>query len=65
MSLTRDTSRFYQYWLDNVEPDLKETKEAIAQKISSVWVKLLKLMVYACMQLIWEHNLHLHSTRKL
>lgn len=32
MSLTRDTSRFYQYWLDNVEPDLKETKEAIAQK---------------------------------
>ena len=32
MSLTRDTSRFYQYWLDNVEPDLKETKGAIAQK---------------------------------
>lgn len=32
MSLTRDTSRFYQYWLDNVEPDLKETKEAIVQK---------------------------------
>ncbi|WP_317955087.1 diphosphomevalonate decarboxylase [Staphylococcus haemolyticus] len=32
MSLTRDTSRFYQYWLDNVEPDLKDTKEAIAQK---------------------------------
>ncbi|WP_049425948.1 diphosphomevalonate decarboxylase [Staphylococcus haemolyticus] len=32
MSLTRDTSRFYQYWLDNVEPDLKEIKEAIAQK---------------------------------
>ena len=32
MSLTRDTSRFYQYGLDNVEPDLKEIKEAIAQK---------------------------------
>ena len=32
MSLTRDTSRFYQYWLDHVEPDLKETKAAISQK---------------------------------
>ncbi|GGG98940.1 diphosphomevalonate decarboxylase [Staphylococcus pragensis] len=32
MSLTRDTSRFYQYWLDRVDEDLKETKDAIAQK---------------------------------
>lgn len=32
MSLTRDTSRFYQYWLDHVESDLKETKAAISQK---------------------------------
>ena len=32
MSLTRDMSRFYQYWLDHVEPDLKETKAAISQK---------------------------------
>lgn len=32
MSLTRETSRFYQYWLDHVDADLKETKEAIANK---------------------------------
>ena len=32
MSLTRETSRFYQYWLDHVEEDLKVTKQAIAQK---------------------------------
>ncbi|POC81100.1 diphosphomevalonate decarboxylase, partial [Vibrio vulnificus] len=24
MSLTRDTSRFYQYWLDHVDEDIKE-----------------------------------------
>lgn len=32
MSLTRDTSRFYQYWLNHVDADLKETKKAIASK---------------------------------
>ncbi|MCE5090672.1 diphosphomevalonate decarboxylase [Staphylococcus devriesei] len=32
MSLTRETSRFYQYWLDHVDADLKETKEAISNK---------------------------------
>ncbi|MCI2773791.1 mevalonate diphosphate decarboxylase [Staphylococcus petrasii] len=32
MSLTRDTSRFYQYWLDHVDEDLKETKDAISKK---------------------------------
>ncbi len=26
MSLTRDTSRFYQYWLDHVDEDLNEAK---------------------------------------
>ena len=29
MSLTRDTSRFYQYWLDYVDEDLNEAKEAV------------------------------------
>ena len=32
MSLTRETSRFYQYWLDHVDQDLAETKEAIKNK---------------------------------
>ena len=26
MSLTRDTSRFYQYWLDHVDQDLADAK---------------------------------------
>lgn len=33
MSLTRDTSRFYQYWLDHVDEDLNEAKEAVKTKI--------------------------------
>ena len=33
MSLTRDTSRFYQYWLDRVDEDLNEAKEAVKTKI--------------------------------
>ena len=32
MSLTRETSRFYQYWLDHVDQDLAEAKEAIKNK---------------------------------
>ncbi|RQM99496.1 diphosphomevalonate decarboxylase [Staphylococcus warneri] len=32
MSLTRDTSRFYQYWLDHVDEDIKEAKQAIEAK---------------------------------
>lgn len=36
MSLTRETSRFYQYWLDHVDQDLAETKEAIKIKISNI-----------------------------
>ncbi|RIN79864.1 diphosphomevalonate decarboxylase [Staphylococcus simulans] len=32
MSLTRNTSRFYQYWLDHVEADIAEAKAAIADK---------------------------------
>ncbi|MBX5319138.1 MULTISPECIES: diphosphomevalonate decarboxylase [Staphylococcus] len=32
MSLTRDTSRFYQYWLDHVDQDLADAKEAIHHK---------------------------------
>ncbi|HBY82551.1 diphosphomevalonate decarboxylase [Staphylococcus sp.] len=32
MSLTRDTSRFYQYWLDHVDEDIKEAKHAIEAK---------------------------------
>lgn len=32
MSLTRDTSRFYQYWLDHVNEDIKEAKQAIEAK---------------------------------
>lgn len=32
MSLTRDTSRFYQYWLDHVYEDIKEAKQAIEAK---------------------------------
>ena len=32
MSLTRDTSRFYQYWLDHVDDDIKEAKQAIEAK---------------------------------
>lgn len=30
MSLTRETSRFYQYWLDHIDEDLQEAKAAIA-----------------------------------
>ena len=32
MSLTRETSRFYQYWLDHVDQDLAEAKVAIKNK---------------------------------
>ncbi|MCU5746872.1 diphosphomevalonate decarboxylase [Staphylococcus sp. SQ8-PEA] len=32
MSLTRETSRFYQYWLDHVEEDINEVKKAISTK---------------------------------
>ena len=32
MSLTRQTSRFYQYWLDHVDEDIAEVKQAIANK---------------------------------
>ncbi|WP_436854947.1 diphosphomevalonate decarboxylase [Staphylococcus caeli] len=32
MSLTRDTSRFYQYWLDHVDEDITAVKHAIKQK---------------------------------
>ncbi|MCD8877897.1 diphosphomevalonate decarboxylase [Staphylococcus kloosii] len=32
MSLTRDTSRFYQYWLDHVDEDIANVKTAIAHK---------------------------------
>ncbi|MEC5301280.1 MULTISPECIES: diphosphomevalonate decarboxylase [Staphylococcus] len=32
MSLTRDTSRFYQYWLDHVDEDITAVKHAINQK---------------------------------
>lgn len=32
MSLTKNTSRFYQYWLDHVDADIKEAKAAIADK---------------------------------
>lgn len=32
MSLTRDTSRFYQYWLDHVDEDIAAVKEAISRK---------------------------------
>ena len=32
MSLTRETSRFYQYWLNHVDEDLKDTKDAISKK---------------------------------
>lgn len=32
MSLTRDTSRFYQYWLDHVDEDITAVKYAIKQK---------------------------------
>jgi len=32
MSLTRDTSRFYQYWLDHVDEDITAVKDAIKQK---------------------------------
>ena len=28
MSLTRDTSRFYQYWLDHVDEDLNEARQS-------------------------------------
>ena len=31
----RDTSRFYQYWLDNVEPDLKETKSHCSKRFQA------------------------------
>lgn len=33
MSLTRDTSRFYQYWLDHVDEDLNEAKRQSKIKI--------------------------------
>lgn len=33
MSLTRDTSRFYQYWLDHVDEDIASVKHAINQKV--------------------------------
>ena len=32
MSLTRNTSRFYQYWLDHIDEDLAEAKAAIQDK---------------------------------
>ncbi len=32
MSLTRNTSRFYQYWLDHIDEDLTEAKAAIQDK---------------------------------
>lgn len=32
MSHTRDTSRFYQYWLDHVDEDIASVKQAIKQK---------------------------------
>lgn len=32
MSHTRDTSRFYQYWLDHVDEDISAVKHAINQK---------------------------------
>ncbi len=32
MSHTRDTSRFYQYWLDHVDEDIASVKEAIRNK---------------------------------
>lgn len=32
MSLTRNTSRFYQYWLDRIDEDLAEAKAAIQDK---------------------------------
>ncbi|PHK50541.1 diphosphomevalonate decarboxylase [Staphylococcus edaphicus] len=32
MSHTRDTSRFYQYWLDHVDEDIASVKHAISQK---------------------------------
>ncbi|PTU84837.1 diphosphomevalonate decarboxylase [Staphylococcus pasteuri] len=32
MSLTRDTSRFYQYWLDHVDEDIAEVKRAMSSK---------------------------------
>lgn len=32
MSLTRNTSRFYQYWLDHVEADIAEAEAAIQEK---------------------------------
>ncbi|WP_142351549.1 diphosphomevalonate decarboxylase [Staphylococcus caeli] len=32
MSLTRDTSRFYKYWLDHVDEDITAVKHAIKQK---------------------------------
>lgn len=32
MSLTRETSRFYQYWLDHVDEDIANVKAAIVKK---------------------------------
>ncbi|MCE5038504.1 diphosphomevalonate decarboxylase [Staphylococcus auricularis] len=32
MALTRETSRFYQYWLDHIEADIAEAKAAISDK---------------------------------
>ena len=33
MSLTRNTSRFYQYWLDHIDEDLAEAKQRFKTKI--------------------------------
>ena len=45
MSLTRDTSRFYQYWLDHVDQDLADAKKQYIIKILNILEKLLKQMV--------------------
>ena len=36
MSLTRDTSRFYQYWLDHVDEDLNEAKGSQKSRFSTL-----------------------------
>ena len=36
MSLTRDTSRFYQYWLDHVDEDLNEAKRQSKSRFSTL-----------------------------
>ena len=50
MSLTRDTSRFYQYWLDHVDEDIKEAKQAIEAKDFQQLGEVIEPMVYVCMQ---------------